>query len=67
MSFIRLVLFFILFYVVYLVVKLFIVNFRIGTRGGKNFGSKQKPESKYDDVEEADFTEIKKKDENSKE
>ena len=67
MSFLRLILFFILFYVVYLVIKLFIVNFRIGNRNRGNFKRKEKPESKYENVEEAEFTEIKKKDEESKE
>jgi hypothetical protein len=66
MSFIRLILFFLLIYVVYHVVKLFIVNFRIGANNKENFQSKKKPESKYESVEEAEFTEIKKKDDNTK-
>lgn len=66
MSFIRIILLFLLIYVVYHVVRLFIVNFRIGVNNKENLQSDQKPESKYENVEEAEFTEIKKKDENTK-
>ncbi len=65
MSLIRLILFFILFYAVYHILKLFIVNFRIGAAKKADFQKKNKPESKYENVEEAEFKEIKKKDENS--
>ena len=66
MSLIRLILFFVLFYVIYHVIKLFIVNFRVGSKNKRNFEREKKPESKYDNVEEAQFTEIKKEDENTK-
>ncbi len=65
MSLIRLILFFVLFYAVYHILKLFIVNFRIGAKKKGDFQNKSKPESKYENVEEAEFKEIKKKDENS--
>jgi hypothetical protein len=61
----RLILFFILFYVIYHLARLFIVNFRIGAKNKGNFQRDKKPESKYNNVEEAEFTEIKKKDENT--
>lgn len=66
MSLIRLILFFILFYVIYYVVKLFIANFRLGAKKKGNFQRERKPGSKYDNIEVADFTEIKKPDENDK-
>ena len=66
MSLLRLILFFVLFYVIYHIIKLFIVNFRIGSKNKGNFQKEKRPESKYDNVEEADFTEIKKEDENTK-
>lgn len=66
MSLIRLILFFVLFYVIYHVIKLFIVNFRLGSKNKSNFQREKKPEGKYDNVEEAEFTEIKKEDANTK-
>jgi hypothetical protein len=66
MSMFRLILFFVLFYVIYFVLKLFITNFRLGSKNKGGFKKDRKPESKYDNVEEAEFTEIKKKDENDK-
>jgi len=66
MSLIRLILFFVLFYVIYYVLKLFIVNFRLGAKKKGNFQKEKKPESRFENVEEADFTEIKKQDENDK-
>ncbi len=66
MSLIRLILFFVLFYVIYYILKLFIVNFRLGAKNKRDFQREKKPESKYEDVEEAEFREIKKKDENDK-
>ncbi len=66
MSLIRLILFFVLFYVIYYVLKLFFINFRLGAKSKGNFRKEKKPESKYDNVEEAEFKEIKKQDENDK-
>lgn len=66
MSLLRLILFFILFYVIYHVIKLFIVYFRIGSRNKGNFQKDRKSESKYENVEEAQFTEIKKEDDKTK-
>ncbi len=65
MSLLRLILFLVLFYIIYHIARLFIVNFRIGTKSKGKFQRDKKPESKYDNIEEADFTEIKKKDENT--
>ena len=66
MSLLRLILLFVLFYVIYHVIKLFIVNFRIGSKNRGNFQKDRKAESKYENVEEARFTEIKKEDEKTK-
>jgi hypothetical protein len=38
-------------------VKLFIVNFRLGA-GSSNLHKENKPKSRFEDVEEAKFTEI---------
>ncbi len=66
MSMIRFILFFVLFFVIYYVLKIFIANFRLGAKNRGDFKRERKPESKYENVEEAEFTEIKKKDENDK-
>ncbi len=66
MSLIRLILFFVLFYVIYYVLKLFLVNFKLGAKNKDTFRREKKPDSKFDNVEEAEFREIKKKDENDK-
>ena len=58
MSLLRLVLLFVLFYVLYKMIKLFILNFKIGAKSDKNFNKDPKSQSKYKDVEEAEFTEI---------
>ena len=67
---IRFILFFILFYVVFRLIRLFIVNFKLGSKRNDNIrnqnGSNKKQHSKYDNVEEADFTEIESKEENHK-
>jgi len=65
MSLIRFLLIFILFYIVYRVIKLFIANFRIGA-GNNNIHGNGKPKSKYENIEEAKFTEIKENEENHK-
>lgn len=65
MNMFRFILLFVLFYLVYYIIRIFIVNYRIGGQGKGNIHAKKKPESKYDNIEEAEFTEIKKKDENS--
>lgn len=66
MSLIRLILFFVLFYVIYYVIKIFVANFRMGAKKKDNFQREDKSENKYKNVEEAEFTEIKKEDENTK-
>jgi hypothetical protein len=66
MSFFRLILFFVLFYVIYYVLKLFIANVRLGAKNKGDFQREKKSQSKYENVEEAEFTEIKKTDENDK-
>ncbi len=66
MSFMRLVLFFILFYAVYYIIKLFIINFRIGARKKDKFQTENRQNSKYENVEEAEFTEIESKEKNDK-
>lgn len=58
MSLLRLLLLFVLFYVFYKMIKLFIVNFKIGAKSGNNFNRGTKTKSKFEDVEEAEFTEI---------
>lgn len=60
MSLMKFILLFILFYLVYKLVKLFIVNFRLGA-GSSNLNKESKPKSKFEDVEEAKFTEIESK------
>jgi len=62
----RFILLLILFFVIYKVIKIFIVNFRLGAKSNDNFQKKNKPKSKYDNVEEADFTEIETKEKNQK-
>ncbi len=58
MSLLRLLLLFVVFYVLYKMIKLFIVNFRLGAKSGNNFNREPKTKSKYENVEEAEFTEI---------
>lgn len=62
----RFILLLILFYVVYKVVKIFIVNFRLGVKSNSNFQRENKPKSKYENVEEAKFTEIESKEKTPK-
>ncbi len=60
----RFILFFVLFFIIYSLLKLFIANFRLRAKNKGDFRRERKPEDKYENVEEAEFTEIKKKDEN---
>jgi hypothetical protein len=62
----RFILLLILFFVIYKVIKIFIVNFRLGAKSNNNFKKESKPKSKYDNVEEAEFTEIETKEKNQK-
>jgi hypothetical protein len=64
MSFLRFILLFILFYAIFKVVKLFVLNFRLGAKSNNNFQRENRHKSKYDDVEEAEFTEIETKEKN---
>lgn len=66
MSLIRFILLFILFYIVFKMVKLFIMNFRLGRKNNNNFQKESEPKSKFEDVEEAKFTEIETKQPNPK-
>jgi Na+-transporting methylmalonyl-CoA/oxaloacetate decarboxylase gamma subunit len=66
MSLLRFILLFILFYVIYRMIKLFIRYFRLGARSNNNFQKGSKSKSKYENVEEAEFTEIKTKEKTEK-
>ncbi len=57
----KLILLFILFYLVFKLVQLFIVNFRLGAGKNNNYHKENRSKSKYEDVEETDFTEIESK------
>ena len=47
-------------------IKLFIRYFRLGARSNNNFQKGSKSKSKYENVEEAEFTEIKTKEKTEK-
>jgi hypothetical protein len=67
---IRIIIYFVLIYVVFRLIRVFIANFKLGAKRGDNIDKDIKPNStsrnKYENVEEADFTEIESKEENHK-